>query len=314
MSNTSELHVIFGTGPVGLAVADELVARGKRVRVVNRRGRADVATTVEVCTGDATDTTSTIALSEGASVVYNCTNPPYTKWPEIFPHLQAGVLEGAAMAGAKLVAMENVYMYGETHGKPMTENMAYNAHTRKGKVRAKMSQDLMAAHERGKVRVAIGRASDFYGPRTLVSGMGERVFYPALAGKGAQILGDPDRLHTYTYMADIGKALAILGERDEALGQAWHIPSAETLTTRQFVAKIYEQLETEPKVSVLPKFLLNLLSPFIGDLREVKEMLYEFEEDFVLDHSAFEAAFGNHATPLNEAIRCTIEWYQNHPK
>lgn len=314
MSTSSELHVIFGTGPVGLAIADELVAKGKKVRMVNRSGQTKAPSGVEVMKGDAMDTSTTIALSEGASVVYNCTNPAYTKWVELFPKLQAGVLEGAAAAGAKLIAMENVYMYGNTHGKPMTEDMPYNAHTKKGKLRAQMAQDLIKAHEQGKVRVAMGRASDFFGPRTLVTAIGERVFYPALAGKGAQILGDPDRLHTYTYMRDIGKALVILGERDEALGQAWHIPSARTLTTRQFINKIYEQLGKEPKIAVMPNFLLNILSLFIGDLREVKEMLYEFEEDFVVDHSKFERAFGNHATPLDEAIRTTIEWYKSNPK
>ena len=314
MSTSSELHVIFGTGPVGLAIADELVAKGKKVRMVNRSGHAKAPTGVEVMKGDAMESSSTILLCEGASVVYNCTNPAYTKWVELFPKLQSGVLEGAAAAGAKLIAMENVYMYGNTHGKPMTEDMPYNAHTKKGKLRAQMAQDLIKAHEQGKVRVAMGRASDFYGPRTLVTAIGERVFYPALAGKGAQILGDPDRLHTYTYMRDIGKALVILGERDEALGQAWHIPSAPTLTTRQFINKIYEQLGKEPKIAVMPNFLLNILSLFIGDLREVKEMLYEFEEDFVVDHSKFERAFGNHATPLDEAIRTTIEWYKSNPK
>lgn len=313
MSNASELHVIFGTGPIGLAVADELVAKGQRVRAVNRSGQAAVPNGVEVSKGDASDSISTTRLCEGAAVVYNCTNPPYTQWPELFPGLQAGVLQGAAAANAKLVAMENLYMYGQTRGKPMTEDMPYNAHTKKGKVRAKMSQDLMDAHEKGKVRVTMGRASDYYGPRALVSAMGERVFYPALAGKSAQILGDPDRLHTYSYMPDIGKALVILGENDEALGAAWHIPAAETLTTRQFIAKIYQQLGAETKISVMPKFLMNVLSLFIGDLREVKEMIYEFEEDFVVDHSKFEKAFGNPATPLDEAIRTTIDWYRANP-
>ena len=35
-----ELHVVFGTGPVGLAVMRELHAQGKRVRLVNRSGTA----------------------------------------------------------------------------------------------------------------------------------------------------------------------------------------------------------------------------------------------------------------------------------
>ena len=108
----NELHVVFGTGPVGLAVMDELVSKGKHVRMVNRSGRANGAEGVEVVGGDAADPTFTRKASEGASVVYFALNPPYDKWPELFPPLQAGVLEGASSVGAKLIAMENLYMYG----------------------------------------------------------------------------------------------------------------------------------------------------------------------------------------------------------
>lgn len=313
-NNGNDLHVIFGTGPVGMAIMDELVARGKRVTMINRRGKADVPNGVAVVAGDATNPEFTRQVCQGATVVYNGTNPPYTQWPELFPSLQAGVLEGAASAGAKLVVMENLYMYGPTGGKPMTEDMPYLATTRKGRVRAEMSKALMEAHTGGKVRVAIGRASDFFGPRALVSAMGERVFYPALAGKAAQIIGNPDLPHTQSYIPDIGKALVILGERDEALGQAWHIPSPETVTTRQFLEMVYQETGQPFKIQVMPKLMLTGLSFFVPTLREVKEMLYEFEEPFYMDHSKFEQAFGNHATPLKDAIRTTVEWYRQHPK
>ena len=79
MSDNSELHVVFGTGPVGLAVMDDLVGKGKRVRMVNRRGRARVPEGVEVVGGDAADPTFAREASEGASVVYFALNPPYTK-------------------------------------------------------------------------------------------------------------------------------------------------------------------------------------------------------------------------------------------
>ena len=79
MSDNSELHVVFGTGPVGLAVMDDLVGKGKLVRMVNRRGRARVPEGVEVVGGDAADPTFAREASEGASVVYFALNPPYTK-------------------------------------------------------------------------------------------------------------------------------------------------------------------------------------------------------------------------------------------
>ena len=311
MTDNGELHVVYGTGAVGMAVMDELVQRGpRRVRMINRSGRARVPHGVEVVGGDATDEAFTREASEGASVIYFSLNPPYDKWPELFPPLQAGVLEGAASAGAKLVAMENLYMYGPTDGRPITEDLPYAATTRKGTVRASMSKELMEAHKSGRVRVAIGRASDFFGPRALTSAAGEQVFGRAVDGKSAQVAGDPDQPHTYTYTPDIGKGLVILGEREEALGQAWHLPSPETVTTREFVEMIFEEVGKPARVQAAPKILLRALGLFNPGMRETIEMLYEFEEPFVLDDSRFKQEFGDHATLLREAIQRTVRWYR----
>jgi nucleoside-diphosphate-sugar epimerase len=311
MTDNGELHVIFGTGAVGMSVMDELIRRGRRrVRMVNRSGRARVPHGVEVVGGDATDEAFAREASEGASVVYFALNPPYDKWPELFPPLQAGVLEGAASAGAKLVAMENLYMYGPTQGRPLTEDLPHAPNTRKGRVRARMSEELMDAHSSGRVRVAIGRASDYFGPRVLASAAGEQVFGRAVQGKSAQVAGDPNQPHTYTYAPDIGRGLVILGEREEALGQAWHLPSPETLTTRQFVEMIFEEVGKPARIQAAPKILLRAMGLFNPGIRETIEMLYEFEEPFAVDHSKFEQAFGEQATPLREAIRGTVRWYR----
>src|SRR5215203_2365715 len=311
MTDNGELHVVFGTGAVGMSVMDELVQRSpRRVRMVNRSGRVSVPEGVEVVGGDATDEAFAREASEGASLVYFALNPPYDKWPELFPPLQAGVLEGASSAGAKLVAVENLYIYGTTGGRPITEDLPYAPNTRKGTVRARMSEELIEAHKSGKVRVAVGRASDFFGPRVLTSAAGEQVFGRAVAGKSAQVAGDPDQPHTYTYAPDIGKGLVVLGEREEALGRAWHLPSPETVTTRRFVEMIFEEAGGPARIQTAPKFVLRVMGLFNPPLREMIEMLYEFEEPFVVDHSAFERAFGLQATPLRQAIGETIRWYR----
>jgi nucleoside-diphosphate-sugar epimerase len=310
----NELHVIFGTGPVGMAIMEKLVANGKRVRMINRSGKGDFPDGVDLLSGDAMNHDFTRQAVEGAIVVYNALNPPYDQWLRFFSPLQKSVLEAATSVGAKLIVMENLYMYGHTHGKPMTEATPYDAHTRKGKLRADMANELLEAHRAGKVRIAMGRASDFFGPRGLQSGMGERVIYPALEGKAAQILGNPDLAHTYTYLPDIGKALVILGEREETLGQAWHIPAEKTLTTREFIDMIYQEAGHPPKISVAPKLIMKALGLFNPIIREVNEMAYEFDEPFISDHSKFTQAFGDHPTPLADAIRTTVSWFKDHPK
>jgi nucleoside-diphosphate-sugar epimerase len=311
MTDNGEFHVVFGTGAVGMSVMDALIQRGRRrVWMVNRSGRVSVPEGVELVGGDATNVAFAREAGEGASVVYVALNPPYDKWPELFPPLQAAVLEGAASAGAKLIAMENLYMYGPTDGRPLTEGLPYAPNTRKGAVRARMSEELMEAHTSGRVRVAIGRASDFFGPRVLASAAGEQVFGRAVQGKSAQVAGDPNQPHTYTYAPDVGGGLAILGEHEEALGRAWHLPSPETLTTRQFVEMIFEEVGKPARIQAAPKIVLRAMGLFNPGMREMIEMLYAFEEPFVVDDSRFEQAFGEQATPLREAIQRTVRWYR----
>ncbi len=196
MTNEREaLHVVFGAGPVGLAIADELVSRGHRVRLVNRSGRPPAVTDapeVEWVSADAMDPAAAAGAAVGAAVVYFALNHPYDRWPELFPPMQANVLAATQTAGARLVAMENVYMYGPTVGAPLTEALPSAATTKKGRVRAAMHNDLIAAHARGDVAVAVGRASDFVGPRVLESAMGSRVAPAVIAGKKAQLIGDVD--------------------------------------------------------------------------------------------------------------------------
>ncbi|MFA9453000.1 MAG: NAD-dependent epimerase/dehydratase family protein [Candidatus Aminicenantaceae bacterium] len=309
-----ELHVIFGAGPVGLAVMDELLSIGKQVRLVTRSGLAEVPDGVDVVGGDAADLEVSERACQGAAVVYSCCSPPYDKWPEYFPPLLNGIIVGAVHAGAKLVSMENLYMYGQTKGKPVAEDLNYDALTRKGMIRARMAEELASAHQSGRIRVVSARASDFFGPRALNAAMGDRVFYPALAGKKVQVLGNPDLLHTMTFVPDIAKALVLIAEKDEALGKAWHIPSPETVTTREFIERVFADAGNKPRIKTVPRFMVKVMGAFLPVMRELHEMLYMWEEPFVVDHSKFEAAFGFKATPLDEAITQTVEWFRTHPK
>lgn len=313
MNTTHEFHVIFGTGPLGKAIMRELLARNKQVRMVNRSGKAEVPPNVEVVATDAYNAENTRIVTVGATVVYQCAQPAYTQWPELFPSLQASILKGAAANGAKLVVGDNLYMYGAVDGS-LREDLPNAATTRKGRVRAQMAETLLNAHRRGIVRVAIGRGSDFYGPEVLASVMGDRIFPAVLTGKPASGVGDIDLPHTYTFIDDFGKALVVLGERDEALGQIWHVPNADTITTRQFITMAFEEAGYPPKISKMGKFMMQLGGIFIPEARETVEMMYEFDEPFVVNHDKYVRAFGNHATPLREGIRRTLRWYSEHLK
>jgi nucleoside-diphosphate-sugar epimerase len=311
MASTNDLHVIFGTGPLGLAVMRELVRQGKPVHMVNGRGKAVLPEGVELVASDAYLPDNTRRVTRGAAVVYQCAQPPYHEWAEKFPALQASILEGAAANGAKLVIGDNLYLYGEVD-EPIHEGLPYSATTKKGQTRAKMAEAALAAHQSGRLRVTIGRGSDFFGPGVLGSSLGQRVFTPALQGKTASAIGSLDQPHTYTYIDDFGKALVTLGQREEALGRAWHVPNAETLTQRQLISMIFEEIGAPPRMSGMGKAMLRIGGLFIPEARESIEMMYEFEKPFIVDDSQYKRAFGDHATPPGEAIQATIAWYRRH--
>lgn len=305
------LHVIFGTGPLGLAVMRALRAEGRHVRMINRssRVRFDKDPETEVGGGDAADPRFTREVCEGAAVVYHCVGLPYPRWRE-FPGIARGIVEGAAAAGATLVYGDNLYAYGQVAG-PLREGLPETASTVKGRIRAEVAALLLDAHRAGRIRMAIGRGSDFFGPHaTEATMLGSRVFGRILAGKPVQVIGDPDRLHSYTYLDDFARALAVLGTRSEAVGRIWHVPNAPPLSTRTIVATIGKLAGIPARVSAAPGWMIGLAGLFNPQLRELKEMLYEFDRDFVVDSTQFEADFGIRATPLEDALARTLAWFR----
>lgn len=309
---TTDLHVIFGTGAIGLATFDALRRRGRTVRLVDRSGDAPAPRDAEVVTGDAANPDFAVRAARGAAVVYQTMNPPYHLWSAQFPQLQSSVLAAAEITGARLVSMENVYMYGRPAGRPLTEDRTNNAHTRKGRLRARMAGELLAAHHAGRAEITIGRASDYFGPRGgAQSNLGDRVFPAALAGKTSTVLGDRRQLHTYTYIPDIGEGLAVLGEHPDAPGEIWHLPNdPETRSTQELVDTIYRLAgQRRTRVRTAPTLLLRVMAITNPVVRELLEMQYQFEEPFVVDSSKIRTRLGVTATPLDQAIAETLASY-----
>jgi nucleoside-diphosphate-sugar epimerase len=299
-------HVVLGAaGGTGSAVVRELAARGLPVRAVTRRGTGDVPEGVEQVAADVGTAGGARQACEDAALVYYCAQPDYRKWPELFPPMTEAVLDGAAEASAKLVFADNLYVYGPPDG-PMTEETPQRAEGRKGRTRIEMADAVLRAHADGRVRSTIGRSSDYNGPRGTGSTAGDNIMKPALRGKRTRWLGSLDQPHTLNYLEDTGRALVTLGERDEADGQVWHVPSAEP--SRGAV----------PRAGVrggraFPKdrgcFAADDQDggPVQPPPTRAERDVYQFEQPFVVDASKFQGAFGPfETTPHREAVRRTV--------
>ena len=308
----TDVHLVFGTGAIGIALIHELDEMGLRVRAVNRSGHAEVPDGVEMIAGDASNPEFTAQAAKDATAVYQCLNPPYHQWGVLFPPLQNGALHAARTANARYVSFENTYMYGDTHGTPITETTTLRTETRKGKVRLAMAEQLRDLHESGSLAVATARASDYFGPGgTVQSPLGELVIGRALAGKPAQVVGDPDQPHSYTFTRDAARTLAALGTRDDVAGEVFHVPNAPARTTREIIATISETLSRPIKIRVAPRLVLRTIGLFKPAVRELDEMRYEFTQPFVIDSSKAQTRLGIEPTPLDDALAQTASWFRN---
>ncbi len=304
-----ELHVVFGGGPLGQAVMRELLARGKQVRVIGHSGKAGVPDGVELMVGDAFQVEFTRKACQNAAVVYQCDQPSNGNWLDRFAALNASILDGAAAKGAKFIYGDHLEVYGSVDG-PIHEGLANKPQTRKGQVRARVSESILTAHRSGRVKAAIGRASDIFGPFVLEAVFGKGIFIPLLRGKTVVAIGDLEAAHTFTYIDDFGKALVELGERDEATGQIWHVPNAVALTQRQLMELSANEAGLPLKIRGTSRRMLAFQSLFSTTARERLDILYQFEKPFGVDSSKFEKAFKITATPLEEAVRQTVNWYR----
>ncbi|MBX9745261.1 MAG: NAD-dependent epimerase/dehydratase family protein [Hyphomonadaceae bacterium] len=304
----AQTHVVLGAGALGRATAAALAKAGKPTVLVNRSGKhPDAPSGVTMAAGDLSAPASLAAIVKDAEAIYFCVQPPYHRWAEEFPPLQNAAIALATQAGARLIVGDNLYGYGPVRA-PMTETMPLRPNTRKGAVRAAMHERFMEAHQSGAVQVAVARASDFFGPFVTNSAVGGRAFTAIVAGKAADYFGDADTRHSYTFVEDFGAAMAILGDDPRALGEVWHVPNAPAVTTRQFFALAFRHAEHKPKLRRLGDLQLSVLGAIIPAVKELREMQYEFDAPFLVDHTKFAATFGDIATPLEAAIARTVAW------
>jgi nucleoside-diphosphate-sugar epimerase len=313
MNDADKLHVVVGaSGGTGSALVRELLSRGRRVRAVNRSGRWMAPANVEVVAGDATDPDRMREVCRGAGVVYNAVNVPFQQWRESFPAVIDGVLAGARSVDARMVFVDDTWMYGRVCA-PMTEDLPYRPVSNKGVLRAWLAERVLAAHASGHVRTVIGRAPELYGPG-VESVLGRNVFAPALAWGMALWVGELDQPLGPMFINDFAFGLAELGEHETALGRAWHVPTPAPTTARGFFAEVSAHVQRPVRVLRLGAFTARGLGLAWPVLREGAEMLYQFRQPHSVDATDYRAAFGDgQVTYYTEGIASTLDWYRTSP-
>ena len=299
------VHVVVGAGgATGRRLVAHLHAAGARVRAVTRDGR-DVGTPgVERAAADATDVAGLTEACRDAVTVYHCVMPVLARWTSGFPVLTDALVDAASRVGARLVYADDTWMYGRVDG-PMTEETPWRPVSAKGVLRAWIAERVLAAGAAGRLRVAVVRAGELYGPgvRSLVAG---NVFRPALRGWPVQWLGDPDLPLTPTFIDDFAATLAAVGTRDTADAAVWHVPHPGVTTGRALASEACRQAGTRLRLMRHGTARVRAVGHLVPLAREGAEMVYQFEQPFVVDGSRAARAFGLTPTPYEEGVHRTL--------
>jgi nucleoside-diphosphate-sugar epimerase len=307
MGGLGDLQVILGAGgAIGTPLAAELLENGARLRTVSRTGRGPDG--AERASADLTDGAEVSRVVEEGSTVYLLAGLAYDRrvWREQWPRIMRNVVAACEAKNARLIFFDNVYLYGKVDG-PMTEATPVRPSSAKGAIRAEIAGFLQSEIAAGRITAMIARAADFYGPYSERTGVPSiLVFQRLAAGKAAQVLVRADAKHSYTYTLDCARALCLLAGADDVWGQVWHLPTAHpALTGQEFVERAARELGVAPRVTVTPRWMVRIGGLVNTLLREVGEMLYQNETDYLFDSSKFERRFAFTPTPYEEGIRET---------
>ncbi len=299
--------VIFGYGPVGRATGELLAKRGQAFRVVQRSSPSDLPVGGSFAPADIENLDQVRAAMKGAKQIVLSIGLPYfgKVWRKLWPLAMHNIIEAAAEIGARLVFVDNLYMYGP-QTVPLVETMPLTDFGVKPAVRAEVTRIWLTASDAGRIRVAALRAPDFYGPGCTNSHLGEFAFGALAKGKTAQFVVSPDQPHDVAYVPDFARAVVtLLDAPDDAFGQAWHVPCAPTRTLREIFALGAAALAVKPKATVLPRWSLAPLGLFMPILGEMREMQFQWDRPYRVDASKFAQRFWSDATPFEISATAT---------
>jgi nucleoside-diphosphate-sugar epimerase len=301
----SRTHVVVGAGIVGSTLAELLANDGQDVIVITRSGSGPTHKNIRLFAADVSNLSKLLEIAPSAAAIYNCANPPYHQWAKEWPPIAASFLGYAEKTGAVLVTCSNLYGYGPVDV-PMTEDLSLNAPGVKGKVRAEMWMDAKDLHDAGRIKATEVRGSDYVcaGEQSRV---GSRVMPKILAGKAAQVLGDIDVKHTWTYPSDVARLMQIVATDQKAWGKAWHVPSNEPKTQQELVSELAAVAGIKnPKLSSVPNVMWNLLALFNPLMKALKETAYQMQRPYILDDSAARKAFGMQPTSWKQILNDVV--------
>ncbi|EJC80461.1 nucleoside-diphosphate-sugar epimerase [Rhizobium leguminosarum bv. trifolii WSM2297] len=309
--NTTAL-VLGATGGIGGAIARKLLARGWRIRALNRDAakvsKRDPA--FEWVQGDAMNAGDVLKAAEGVNLIVHAVNPPgYRNWETLVLPMLDNSIVAARAVGAGIVLPGNVYNFGPDTLPAPTEESPQHPLTKKGAIRVEMEKRLEAASHAG-VGAIIVRAGDFFGPGTTENSW----FSSGLVtpGKPVGTIKNPARRgigHQWTFLPDMAETVAQLIERADRLSPfaVYHMEGFWDADGMQMAEAIKRVAGGKARIGRFPWWVVPLAAPFIPMLREIKEMRYLWKVPLRMRNAKLVAELGKEPqTPIDEAVRASL--------
>ena len=305
------MQTILGSGGViGLELARALKEYTNEIRLVSRNPKK-VNENDELLSADLLNPNELHNAIKGSSIVYVTIGFTYNLkiWQENWPKFIKSVIDACIENHCNLVFFDNMYMYDSEYLNGMNEETPVNPPSKKGKVRAEIAAMIMRQVEENKLKAMIVRSADFYGPSIKNNSMLiETVFKPLSKRKSANWMASLNYKHSFTYTPDAGKATALLGNSEKAYNQVWHLPTAPNpYTGRECIETIGKEMGVKPKFQVANRFIIRLLGIFIPFMREMPEMMYQYDRDYVFNSDKFNKHFDFKATPYLQGVKEIIK-------
>ncbi len=301
-------YLVLGSGPVGLALTDELKKTEDQILLVNKSGqcRENLSEKVQLLACDARDQNSLAQLCQGVQVIFFAAGVSVANEAIDLPLLVQSALFAAQESGAVLVYLDTMWAYGNQEGRPISEASPEQALGSSGKLRVSLSSLLRSEIGKKKVKIIIARSPDIYGPRVLGFPLGEAVFGNAVSAKPLAFAGRLDMPHSFIFVRDLARSLVVLANNEDAIGKTWHLPSPQTVTQGQIRDMISDSCNRQLKVQTYgaKRGLFSKTDPLLA------ERMFGFENPFVVNHSRFATTFGERVTAHNLAVFETLEWYK----
>ncbi len=307
--------IIGATGGVGGATARAFLARGWRVRALNRdpeqaKRRSASLGNIEWIQGDSMNAEDVMRAAEGVSVVVHGANPPgYRNWKGLALPMLESSIAAARAAGARLVFPGTVYNFAPDTFPNVAESAPQAPRTRKGRIRVAMEQRLERASREG-VPVLIVRAGDFFGGGAVNSWFSQALVKPGKPVTAVTYPGKRAVGHAWAYLPDLAETIALLVEQQGKLAdfEVFHF-GGHYFEHGVELAEATRRAAGKPHAPIrrFPWFAVYLLSPFVETFREMIEMRYLWQQPLRLDNHKLVAFLGREPhTPLESALGTTL--------